>query len=94
MNRNSDPKLKKVVNWLRSNGYYHVEIGPNNEYVFADGRIRKMAISVTSELKIPKKIKESVLKKANHTHREPWIARINNEDKDISWERIREDAMF
>lgn len=94
MNSITDTELKKVVNWLRANGYYHVEIISldNEKYVIADGRMRKMAISITTELNVSRTIENIVIKEAHNLHREPWLARINDEDEneDISWKRIRE----
>jgi len=72
-----------VISWLKSHGYYRVVPGPNHAIV-ADGKIRRMIVSV----RYPEDI-EPIKTLALNEHREVWVAKVEPEDDEISWSVVK-----
>ena len=80
-------KEEIVISWLRSHGYFRVVTAPNHLAIEADGKMRRMmvTISITGASNNIEQIK----KLASETNREAWLAVVEPEDNDITWSILK-----
>lgn len=85
-------ELKKeeeiVISYLKSHGYFRVELEPDHIGIEADGKMRRMIVAVKAQggnIATFESLKELATKK----NREAWLATVGPKDNDITWSVIK-----
>ncbi|UUC46227.1 hypothetical protein [Flavobacterium cerinum] len=80
-------KVEVVNDWLEDNDFFNIKRSSDNTFIRADGYSSRIIIAVKEDESTVINVQE-IIQFSIRTHRQVWIASVQDTDRHILWEII------